>query len=126
MNIIKDYIRNKMADLIVWAIGAQIDGIKKSIRRNGHRVTTLQKEQMKLRRTIEYVTDVAVDHNLAGCHEKSWAVICTHGKKGKNLVKFYRLQDDHIDTLHKLIKEFGAEGMLIDTNPKINKDLCML
>lgn len=123
MNIIKNYIRNKIAELIEWAIGAQIDGIKESIKRNGSRVTTLQQEQKKLRRTIEYVTDVAVDHNPTGFREQSWAVICTHGKKGKNIVKFYRLQDDYIDTLHKLIKEFGAEGMLIDTHPQINKDL---
>lgn len=125
MNIIKNYIRNKIAELIEWAIGAQIDGIKESIMRNGSRVTTLQQEQKKLRRTIEYVTDVAIDHNPTGFREKSWAVICTHGKKGKNTVKFYRLHDDYIDTLHKLIKEFGAEGMLIDTHPQINKDLCM-
>lgn len=70
MNIIKNYIRNKIAELIEWAIGAQIDSIKESIRRNGCRVTTLQQEQKKLRRTIEYVTDVAVDHNLTGCFPK--------------------------------------------------------
>lgn len=125
MNIIKNYIRNKIAELIEWAIGAQLDGIKESISRNGSRVTTLQLEQKKLRRTIEYITDVAVDYNPTGIREKSWAVICTHGKKGKNIVKFYRLQDNHIETLHKLIKEFGADGMLIDAHPQINKELCL-
>lgn len=122
---IKNYIRKKIADLIEWAIGAQLDGIKESIRINGSRVTTLQQEQKKLRRTIEYITDVAVNHNPTGFREQSWAVICTHGKKGKNIVKFYRLHDDHIETLRKLIKEFGAEGMLIDTYPQINKELCL-
>ena len=125
MNIIKNYIRNKIAELIEWAIGAQLDGIKQSIGRNTNRFMTLQREQEKMRKTIYHVTDVAVDHNIVGFHEKSWAVICTHGKKGKNIVKFYRLQDDHIDTLHKLIKEFGADGMLIDTHPQINKELCL-
>lgn len=45
MNIIKNYIRNKIADLIEWAIGAQIDSIRESIRRNGCRVTTLQQDR---------------------------------------------------------------------------------
>lgn len=72
---IKNFIRNKIADLIEWAIGAQLDNIRGSIGRNTNRFMTLQREQEKLRKTIDIVTDVGVDHNPLGRSEQSWAVV---------------------------------------------------
>lgn len=119
MNIIKNYIRNKLADIIVWAIGSQLDKIRYAVGQNTKRFETLQRTQNKQARAISMMANVAVDHHIR--EGASWAVVCTRTPNGRERVNFYRIQDEHADALASVLADYKRDNVIIDTNPFVKK-----
>ena len=115
MNYIQNYIRNKLSDLIIWAIGAQLDKMKYAIGQNTNRFETLQRTQNKQARAISMMANVAVDHHIR--EGASWAVVCTRTPNGRERVNFYRIQDEHADALASVLADFKRDNVIIDTHP---------
>lgn len=118
MNIIKNYIRNKLSDLIVWAIADCLYDIREAISKNAGRFETLQRTQNKQARAISMMANVAVDHHIREC--ASWAVVCTRAPNGRERVNFYRIQDEHADAVAAVLTNFKRDNVIIDCHPSVN------
>lgn len=119
MNIIKNYIRNKLAELIIWAIGAQLDKMKYAIGQNTNRFDTIQREQHKQARAIGMLANVAVDHHIQ--EGASWAVVCTRKPSGRERVNFYRIQDNRVDELDRVLYYFKRDNVIVDCHPSVKQ-----
>jgi len=120
--MIKNYIRNKIELLVLWAIGERLERMKEATGKNYQRFLTLQREQDKLRKNLQNACDVAVDHHIR--EGESWAVICTRKPNGHERVNFYRLPNDSVEALHRIVHDYSRDKVFIDSHPLIyNKNL---
>lgn len=119
MNYIQNYIRNKLSELIIWAIGAQLDKMKYAIGQNKNRFETLQRTQNKQARAIGMMANVAVDHHIR--EGASWAVVCTRTPSGRERVNFYRIKDNRVDELCRVLNYFKRDNVIVDCHPSVKQ-----